>query len=140
MEYFIGAAVTLAIVYFVNRFISVRAEEHEELPLVYTQSYVYELIRPFVSIYGYVTEEKQTQATKHFNNLFIKIVFTEDKAYWIEDTTFYVADLSEDGLVQKDTAKQVDTMSMSKVELDDIKVIVEKLTEGTGNDSWNAGK
>lgn len=140
MEYFIGAAVTLGIVYFINRFISINVSESDEQPLKYTQSYVYELIRPFIDIYGMAIEQKESQSSKHFNSMFIRIVFTEDKAYWIEDTTFYVADLDDDGIVQKDTAKQVDTMSMNKVELDNIKVIVERLTEGSDNDSWNAGK
>lgn len=140
MEYFIGAAVTLAIVYFVNRFIAVSAEEHEEVQITYTQSYVHELLRPFINIYGLVPEQKESQASKYLNKLYTRVVFANNKAYWIEDAVFYVAELNEDGIVQKETAKQVDTMSMSKVELDNIKVIVEKLTEGIGNDSWNAGK
>jgi hypothetical protein len=54
----------------------------------------------------------------------------ESQAYWIRSNVFYTADLNEMGLVDFDSARPVDTMTMSKVQLDKMSFIVEKLTEG----------
>jgi hypothetical protein len=68
----------------------------------------------------------------------MKIMIVKDRAYWIKDNTFYVATVV-DGQVNKETAKEVDTMAMSKVELDEMMFIVEKLREDN-NDSRGPGK
>jgi hypothetical protein len=67
-----------------------------------------------------------------------RMIFTEDKAYWIKDNAFYEAKVV-DGEIDKENAKVVDTMAMDKVELDKMIFIVEKLTEGIKNDFGNPG-
>jgi hypothetical protein len=44
-----------------------------------------------------------------------------------------------DGKVQKETQKEVDTMSMDKVELKEMLFIVEKLREDS-DDNWGSGQ
>ena len=63
----------------------------------------------------------------------------DNQAYWIKDSIFYMADMSNDGGVDKDTTRRVDTMTMDKVQLKKMMFIIEKLTEGLENDSWNSG-
>ncbi len=47
--------------------------------------------------------------------------------------------MSIDGTVDKDSTTRVDTDSMSKVQLDKMLFIVDKLREGTFDDSGSAG-
>ena len=128
MEYFIGSIVTLAAVIALSilakRFFPV--ESKTEMP---SQSYIHNLVHPYMLTNEELKDPPVTQATKHFSTMFVRIVFVEDKAYWIKEDVFYVADTFA-GVVLKDTAKPVDTMSMSKVQLNKMMLIVEKLREG----------
>ena len=72
--------------------------------------------------------------------MFTQVVVTKNKAYWIKDNTFLVAPINEDGEIDREAATAVDTMSMSKVQLEEISLIVEELTRGKGYDSGSAGK
>jgi hypothetical protein len=64
----------------------------------------------------------------------VRVIIIEGEAYWIVDQTLYVANIV-DGLVDNDTTKKVDTMAMDTVQLEKTQFIVQKLTEGKGNDS-----
>jgi hypothetical protein len=81
---------------------------------------------------------KVTQATKHNQKTQVRVIFTEEEAYWITNNKLYVAQLI-DGIVDEESTKVVDTMTMDKVQLDRMIFIVEKLTEGLTNDSGNSG-
>jgi len=55
----------------------------------------------------------------------------DNNAYWIKDNVFYMADMSSDGMVDKDTTRIVDTMAMNKVQLDKMMFIIDRLREDT---------
>jgi hypothetical protein len=69
-----------------------------------------------------------TQMSKHYKQSEVRVLFVDNKAYWISNNSFYSADL-EDGIVNQNTTKVVDIMGMDKVELDKMSFIVEMLTE-----------
>lgn len=127
MEYVVGSIITLFTIYFVNRFIKRELDSQGVASITYSQSHIHNLINPFLPDNAELIMLKPTQATKHMEETQLRVLIVEDKAYWIKDNDFFVADLIE-GLVDKESAKLVDTMSMSKVELDKIIFIVEKLT------------
>lgn len=79
-----------------------------------------------------------TQSIKHSAKNMTRIIFTAQKAYWIQDNALYQADI-ENGLVVEDSTKVVDTMSMDKVQLDEMMFIVQKLTEGNNIDNSGSG-
>ena len=83
-------------------------------------------------------EKLETQAFKHNDKQTIRVVIHDNTAYWMQNNQFLSANVV-DGMVDQETAKPVDTMSMSEVELDKISFIVEKLTEGQKNDRGNSG-
>lgn len=85
-----------------------------------------------------INKSNPTQASKYLEKIFIKIVIVKDKAYWIKDNVFYVADMVDDD-VDKTTAKEVDIMSMDKVQLEEAMFIIDKLKEDS-HDSWDSGK
>ena len=84
-------------------------------------------------------EFKATQAFLNDEKNKQRMIFTENRAYWIKDNAFYQADLLETGEIDNSTTKVVDTMTMDKVELDKMIFIVQKLTEGKRNDFGNPG-
>lgn len=67
----------------------------------------------------------------------LRVAIIDNLAYWISDNAVFVAGINEDGFIDKESARPIDTMGMDKVELDKIGFIVERLTEGNNNDSGN---
>lgn len=70
----------------------------------------------------------------------IKVILVDGSAYWVKDNAFYTAYLSEDGLVDKDTTRVVDTITMSGVELDKMLFIMDRLREGIDDDRGGTGR
>lgn len=139
MEYFIGSVLTFIAVIYLSKSIRSEARKHVSLPLKYTQSRAYELIRPVIDmVLPELKKNKVTQATKHFDKSHIRIVFSATEAFWIAQNKLYKADLIE-GVVDENSTQVVDTMAMDKVELDKMMFIVEKLTEGLTNDNSDSG-
>jgi hypothetical protein len=80
----------------------------------------------------------ETQAQKHEKKTRIKVIIMDDQAYWVKDNVFYTADMSGE-IVDKETTRVVDTMTMSKVQLDKMVFIMDRLREGIFDDSGSAG-
>jgi len=76
----------------------------------------------------------KTQSAKHQEDSTTKVIVVDDEAYWIKNNTFYKAPLVNQK-IDKDSAEKVDTTNMDKVQLDKMLFIVDKLTEGTSDDS-----
>ncbi len=142
MEYLLGSIVTLvtlAIIGYLLRRYSLSKDEYE---VIYSQSYVHNLMSPlamFMSL-GVEASQPKTQSQNHYDSMFTQVVIARNNAYWIKDNTFLVAPINEDGEIDRESAVAVDTMSMSKVQLEEISLIVEELTRGKGYDSWDSGK
>ena len=79
-----------------------------------------------------------TQSKKHFDKTNVKVIILDQQAYWIKDNIFYKAPLV-DQLIDKDSAEQVDTSDMNKVQLDQMLFILDKLREGINDDSRGSG-
>ena len=137
MEYFVGSVITLIAI--VSIMIIAKSNTPPTVPSIrYSQSHIHNLIYPWIPTNDELVEPIVSQSTKHLDSAFVRVVMVDGKGYFIKDGTFFVAEVV-DGDIDKSTAKQVDTMTMDTVQLNKIKFIVEKLTEGKDNDSWNAG-
>jgi hypothetical protein len=141
MEFLFGFALAFGTILFIKRHILTDnfLKTNKLGKIVYRQSHLFSLIAPAIP---YMPIEKAFRATQSFLNdekNRQRMIFTEDKAYWIKDNAFYEAALLESGEIDNSTAKVVDTMTMDKVELDKMIFIVQKLTEGTRNDFGNPG-
>ena len=73
------------------------------------------------------------QSRLHDERTNIKVIIMDQQAYWIKDNVFYTANMSGD-LVDKDTTRVVDTMSMNRVQLDKMMFIIDRLREGIYDD------
>lgn len=136
MEYFLGSFITLLTLGLARLYFNSRVAKNAMLPVkpVYRQSSVFELLKPVTILYDYFDKKiLETQATKHRDSMYVRVIFVEDQAYWIKDGELCVSEM-ENGAVVGDSTKPVDTIGMDKVQLDKIIFIVEKLTEGLEDD------
>lgn len=138
MEYLIGSLLTFVVLVAVGVFLKKKQPSFRSF-ITYSQSHVHELVRPFLPDNEDLQQIKVTQAAKHYDKTHIRIIMVQNKAYWIKDSVLYVAEIVN-GEVDQESTKEVDIMSMDKVQLDKMMFIVDKLTEGTTNDYWNTGK
>jgi hypothetical protein len=136
MEYFAGSLVTLITMYIVAKLVRNPINNVRRVQTRFSQSRQYELVKNFIPV---STRPKlNTQASKHTDSQYTRIVFLGDVAYWIEDNRVYTAHF-EDGIVDYENKKTVDMTTIDKVELDKMIFVVERLTEGLSNDSGNSG-
>jgi hypothetical protein len=133
MEYLLGSIVTIALLFFAKHLIRDKAKTVGRSSLIYSQSYVFNIVKPYLQL-EMLTKPIKTQASDYLDSLYVRVILVENKAYWISNNTFYVAD-EEDGFINKETAKPVDIMGMDKVQLDKMIFIVETLTEGVQNEN-----
>jgi hypothetical protein len=133
MEYFLGSLITLLIMsYFGKR--TANAISKKPVGVRLSQSYVDTLITNKLIEEILPKPQKKTQAIEHQKGEEVRVIIIENKAYWIVSQALYVADIV-DGMVDNETTKRVDTMTMDDVQLEKTQFIVQKLTEGKGNDS-----
>lgn len=141
MEYIIGFLTAFVSIYLVYR-LQVKhniLQESVIKPIRYSQSHIHSLISPLLPKGPQPKKIKKTQSTIHEAKNNIKVIIMDNSAYWIKDNAFYTADMSIDGTVNKESTRRVDTDSMSKVQLDKMLFIIDKLREGTLDDSGSAG-
>lgn len=142
MEYFLGSFVTFVVIIIIGYLVKNDKQDSKTFTfLKYSQSYTHDLIAPFMPTNKELTllNGRPTQSGKHDKSNQVRVLIARDKAYWIRNNTFYTAEV-ENGEVIKETTKQVDTMAMDKVQLDEMVFIVEQLTRGIENDSRNTGQ
>lgn len=138
MDFFLGASIAIIAVVVVNSF--VQKINRPNVNPMHSQSRSFELLKPFVLFSQDLASIKtlDTQVAKYINDNTFRILYIEDSAYWIENNALYVAK-TIDGEIEKESAVQVDTMGMDKVELDKTIFIVETLREGFKNDFGYSG-
>jgi hypothetical protein len=76
----------------------------------------------------------KTQSKMHYDKTNIKVIILDNQAYWIKDNIFYKAQLDGQS-IDKESAEQVDTIHMDKVQLEKMLFIMDKLREGINDDS-----
>jgi hypothetical protein len=137
MEFLLGTVFAFLAILFTRRFIITKdvIKETSVRPLAYKQSHI-KLLTQVANQYFFMPPPLATQSRKILEKNQIRIIFSENRAYWIKNNMFLQADLV-DGEVDDSTTKVVDTMTMDKVELDKMIFIVQKLTEGITNDGGN---
>jgi hypothetical protein len=138
VEYFLGSLVTLISIVMFNKFTNKITQSGIPIPkfsqstrVALFKSYLEEVIAP--------KPQTKNQSTNHLKKNSKKAYFLEKDVYWIEDGFLQTAKIFNNQ-IDETTKKKVDTHSLSKVELDKMIYIVDKLTEGNKDDSGNSGK
>ena len=133
MEYVVGAVLTLVIVATTNKLINKQLKGEKRTVVRYSQSHIYSVVAPMMFGFGGPIPKRSTQSYNYQEEAYTRVVVVDGCAYWIKENTFYTAEVV-DGIVNKESTKEVDAMSMNDVELKKMLVIVETLREG-GNDA-----
>ncbi len=136
MEYFWGSSITLLCLFFLNKIVNKQIILNKT-KIVFTQTRKNELVKQYYQKSSNKKVNSQSKKSRAKN--FIRGLVVEDLIYWIEDGKLVFANLVN-GKIDETSKKGVDTHSMSKVELDKIMFIVDKLAEGNKDDSGNSGK
>lgn len=142
MEYNIGIVLILfisGISYFVIN--KIMMHKYNNLNNIkFTQSYIYTLMSQHMPKIDQDLPFFAGQVNNDDDRDSIKVIIIDNSAYWIKDNTFYTAFVDDSGMVDKDTTRVVDTMTMDAVELDKMLFIMDRLREGLTNDSGGSGQ
>jgi len=141
MDYLSGFLLSIFLFYVINILQNKKNifQENKIKSLRYSQSHIHSIVFPLLPKKKIIKKIKKTQAYMHHQKTTLKVIIMDNLAYWIKDNAFYMADMSADGTVNKDTTRLVDTTTMNKVQLDKMLFIVDKLAEGNLNDSGGTG-
>lgn len=138
MQFLIGSLATFVALFFMAKILRPTSQSKPNL-FKYSQSSIYEVIKPALPIMEILNKLKQPTQSKLFEkSMTVKVLVVDNRAYWIKDNAVYSADIVGE-TIKKETAKVVDMMGMDDVELDRMMFIIGKLTEGNEDDSGNSG-
>lgn len=129
MEFLLGFILAIGIVVVFRIFEIIANQKPNTAVIRYSQVRIHEIIKNYIPDYEFDVKKPITQSENHRNSLYTRVVFVENQAYWIKNNTLFVADM-EEGMVNEETTREVDTMAMDKVQLEKVIHIVEVLTEG----------
>ena len=107
---------------------------------LYRQSDLHRIMKRFFSqqLRTDLDENRSSQLTKRREKDRIKVIVIDEKAYWVSDNVFYIADAVEGSLIPE-TAKPLDTKQMSNKDVSKMLFILDNLKDGKLNDSGSAG-
>jgi hypothetical protein len=105
--------------------------------IMYTQSNMHEIIKNFIPSDFFDKPKKLSQAEKHLERNTVKVIFIEEKAYWVSNNVFYTAEATNGG-VDEETAKPVNTENMTKNDINKMLFILDNLKNGNSDDSGSA--
>jgi len=124
MEYLIGAAFSAGLFFGILLFVH-RTQKVPVSTIKYRQSHIIHILA-MTEYEEHDENEFYDEESPEKDNIKYKVVFLEDKAYWLDGSEFFVADARGDTIMTK-TKRQVDTMAMNAVELKKIAKVVEAL-------------
>jgi len=137
MQEMLAIPLTFFISWFILSIVKKKSKKNFSQTL-YRQSDIHRLLKYFFSVPPLNSQKSSSQLTKHKEKSMIKVIVLEDKAYWVSDNTFYVAE-ALNGEIQKDTANPINTNGLSKKDLDKMLFILDSLKNGNKNDSGSTG-
>lgn len=79
------------------------------------------------------------QSRQKYRSDKIKVIVVEDRAYWIQNNTFYQTVVTEDGEIDQSLAIPVDTTNMNQEDIDRLMLIVDDLRSAEENDGSGSG-
>lgn len=139
MEYIIGSLFTFAVIYVFMRISAKHVPVTSSfMVLPYTQSQILSTTSMYSSMGDNFFLATKTQSFAYHNENSLRIFVMGSLAYWIKNNTVYAAPVDETGTISENIAQPLDMMAMSKVQLEEVKFIIDRLTEGTSNDTRNS--
>jgi hypothetical protein len=138
MEYLVAAVLTFLLSWFIIN-ITKRSGIKNFGKIKYSQSAIHERVKHFIPSRLYEKPNIVTQSMKHVEKHMIKVIVIDNKAYWVKDNIFYVAE-TQQGNVVPETARPVDTSEMSKEDIDKMLFILDNLDRGKNSDDSGSSR
>lgn len=137
MEYILTAILTLFLSLAIINIVSKR-EKRGIKRVLYRQSDAHAFMKNFFSKET-ENKPKNSQLKKRAKKNMVKVVITDDKAYWVLDNVFYMSNLI-DGGPDPETTQPVDAVNIPKEDLDKLIFILDNINEdGDTNDDSSSG-
>ena len=133
LEYFLGSFLTVMTAILLYKKNNVF---YKQSNIKMSQSRTAMLFKPFVK--KEPKKQKERQSEIHNKKINIRVLIMDDRAFWIKNNIVYSAQV-ENNEVIKNSAVEVDMMTLNKVELDKMLFIIDKLNERQDNDSRGSG-
>ena len=135
MEYALIVVLTLYAVWGILNYSNNRKRK---IRIVYSQSNVHAMIKPFIPKHLFEKPKTESQSTKHQDKNTVKVLIVDDEAYWVLNNVFYVAE-ADGGMVDPETTRPVDINNLNKKEIDKMLFILDSLNKGKNDDSSSTG-
>ena len=129
----IGTTITVVLLFYIYVLIN---KNKSNKPIIISQSMLQQRYSTQKNSSRRLKVKPQSQIQHDKTN--IKVIIVDNSAYWIKDNIFYRAPLINQ-LIDKESAEQVDTIHMDRVQLDKMLFIMDKLREGISDDSRGSG-
>ena len=132
MDFLLGTVTTTLVLFIFIVFLINKKNKREPFFLIkYSQSHIHRILSPLLPQVDQISKisNKNNQSGKNLKNTNVRVLIVEGRAYWTKNNVFYVSNIV-DGDIDKDNAQVVDTMGMSKVELDKMLFIIDQLRKG----------
>jgi hypothetical protein len=139
MLYVITFGLTAVVSWFIIKITTKRRNKAFSRTL-YRQSDLHRIMKKFFSqqLIPDLNANRSSQLTKRREKDTIKVIVIDEKAYWVSDNVFYVADAVGGNLIPE-TAKPLDTKQMSNRDVSKMLLILDNLKDGKLNDSGSTG-
>jgi hypothetical protein len=107
---------------------------------LYRQSDLHRIMKKFFSqqLLPDLDASRSSQLTKRKEKDTIKVIVIDEKAYWVSDNVFYIADAVQGNPIPE-SARPLDTKQMSNKDISKMLFILDNLKDGKLNDSGSAG-
>jgi hypothetical protein len=107
---------------------------------LYRQSDLHRIMKKFFSqqLIPTLDANRSSQLTKRREKDTIKVIVIDEKAYWVSDNVFYIADAFQGNPIPE-TAKPLDTKQMSNKDVSKMLFILDNLRDGKFDDSGSTG-
>jgi hypothetical protein len=140
MEYIIVVGLTTIATYSI---IKVMARKSNKMfgKVLYRQSDMHNVLNKVYPLKQPRIEKKEKSYCKFKDSSLdtVRVIISDDKAYWIFNNIFYIAQ-TDDGDVLPETAEPINTSNLSKEEMSKMLSILDSLISGGSNDSGGSGK
>ncbi|MFZ9242578.1 MAG: hypothetical protein ACO295_05140 [Sediminibacterium sp.] len=79
---------------------------------------------------GHRMDNKEgSQMQRLLNKSTIRVAIVEDKAYWVNDHKFYMADIDETGRIDGENAEQIDVFSLPAKKVEKLLEILDSISD-----------
>ena len=109
--------------------------------VLYRQSDIHNVLNKVYPLKQPKAEKKEKSYCNFRDNSLdtVRVIISDDKAYWIFNNIFYIAQ-TDDGDVLPETAEPINTSNLSKEEVGKMLSILDSLIGGGSNDSGGSRK